>query len=221
MYGGWRDSGGVRRLVLALALVGLLYLFFAARSGQDIRLSLWVPHGGPAQVAAIANAAPGGLVGEAKGRGISDDSRPQGNPLGVRNTVITQGYGVGSHAPAEVWGAIDLAIDGDGDGAADPAGSLRHPIYATQSGMVALTPNSWPAGNHIWVANGQYRSGYSHLDSFAVTDGQPVRPGDLLGYVGSTGQSSGPHLDYQVWAMQDGQWVNLDPLGFGALDPGI
>jgi murein DD-endopeptidase MepM/ murein hydrolase activator NlpD len=200
-------------LVLALALIGLLYLFFTVRGGQDSRLSQWSPPG-----ASIANAAPGGLIGDAQGRGFGDDARPQGNPLGVRNTVMTQGYGVGSHAPAATWGAVDLAIDGNGDGVADPEGTLRHPIYATQSGVVTLAPNSVPAGNHIWVANSQYRTGYSHLDSFAATDGQQVRPGDLIGYVGATGQASGPHLDYQVWAMQGGQWVNQNPLDFGALD---
>ncbi|MEI8307871.1 MAG: M23 family metallopeptidase [Chloroflexales bacterium] len=216
MYGSWRGSGGVRNLVLALALIGLLYLFFTARSGQNARLSLWTPSGGAAP-ASISNAVPGGLFGVAKSRNLGDDSRPQGNPLGVHNTVITQGYGVGSHAPAAVWGAVDLAIDGDGDGVADPAATMKHPIYATQSGVAALTPNSWPAGNHIWVANNQYRTGYSHLDSFVVTDGQSVYPGDMIGYVGSTGQSSGPHLDYQVWVMQGGEWVNQNPLDFGAL----
>jgi murein DD-endopeptidase MepM/ murein hydrolase activator NlpD len=204
MYGGWRDAGGARTVVLALALVGLIYLFFNLRGGPDARLSFWSP--------------PGGLVGQAQGRGFGADSRPQGNPLGDPNTVMTQGYGVGSHAPAATWGAVDLAIDANGDRSADPEGSLQHPVYATHSGVVKLSPNSWPAGNHIWVSNDQYRSGYSHLSSFAVSDGQTVATGDLIGYVGSSGQSSGPHLDYQVWAMQAGQWVNQNPLEFGALD---
>jgi murein DD-endopeptidase MepM/ murein hydrolase activator NlpD len=47
-----------------------------------------------------------------------------------------------------------------------------------------------------------------------VQEGQTVKRGDVIGYVGSTGDSSGPHLDYQVW--QDG--VNVNPLDFGALD---
>jgi len=217
MYGGRQDSGGVRSLVLALALIGLLFLFFTAHSEQNAHLSLWAPSGGAAQ----APVAPGGLVGIAKSRSVGADSRPQGNPLGSRNTVITQGYGVGSHVPAATWGAVDLAIDGNGDGAAEPAATMNHPIYATQSGVVALTANSWPAGNHIWVTNSQYRTGYSHLSSFGVTDGQSVHSGDMIGYVGSTGQASGPHLDYQVWAMQGGEWVNQNPLDFGALDPGF
>jgi murein DD-endopeptidase MepM/ murein hydrolase activator NlpD len=131
---------------------------------------------------------------------------------------MTQGYGVGSHAPAEAWGAIDLAIDGNGDGGADPEGTWEHPVYATHAGVVTISPNSWPAGNHIWVANSQYRTGYSHLSGFAVATGQEVKPGDLIGYIGSTGMSSGPHLDYQVWVMESGGWVNKNPLDFGAAD---
>jgi murein DD-endopeptidase MepM/ murein hydrolase activator NlpD len=141
-----------------------------------------------------------------------------GNPLQAPNTVMTQGYGVGTHAPAEVWGAVDLAIDGNGDGAADADGTWDQPIYATQPGVVKTTPNSQPAGNHIWVGNNDYRTGYAHLSSFAVSDGQQVRRGDLIGYIGSTGMSSGPHLDYQVWERQGDTWVNVNPLDYGALD---
>ena len=53
--------------------------------------------------------------------------RPSGNPLRDRRTVITQGDGVGSHAPAGVWGGIDLAIERDGDGTADPQGPWHAP----------------------------------------------------------------------------------------------
>lgn len=154
-----------------------------------------------------------------RGRGLPDDARPQGNPLRAPNTVVTQGYGVGTHAPAEVWGAIDLALDGDGDGKADPEGTWERPVYATHSGAVTVTPNSYPGGNHVWVTNAAYRTGYAHLASFAVSDGQEVRRGDLIGYVGSSGMSSGPHLDYQVWVRQDARWVNVNPLEYGALEP--
>ncbi|NTV66014.1 MAG: M23 family metallopeptidase [Oscillochloris sp.] len=209
MYGGRHDTIGLRTVVLALALIGLIYLFFNLQGTQNPQISFWSP---------IGNSATSGLFGQAQGRGFGPDARPQGNPLADSHTVMTQGYGVGTHAPAATWGAVDLAIDGNGDRTADPEGSLQHPIYATHSGVVKLTPNSWPAGNHIWVSNDQYRTGYSHLVSFAVADGQTVAPGDLIGYLGSSGQSSGPHLDYQVWQMQAGQWANQNPLDFGALD---
>jgi murein DD-endopeptidase MepM/ murein hydrolase activator NlpD len=120
---------------------------------------------------------------------------------------------VGSHAPAETWGGIDIAIDGNGDGDADPHGSQGAPVYATMHGVVKVTPNSVPAGNHIWVTGDQYKTGYAHLSAFAVETGQVVDRGALIGYIGSTGRSSGPHLHYDVW--KDG--VNQNPLDYGAM----
>lgn len=213
----------VRPLTIVLALFGAGYLWLQLGRGDEASLSRWRSVGdGAAVVAAnLAAPAPAGLSGVAQaqqGRGLPADRRPQGNPLQVINAVMTQSYGVGSHAPAEIWGAIDLAVDGDGDGAADPDGSWNQPIYATHDGVVRVTPNSYPAGNHIWVTNDQFRTGYSHLAEFAVSDEQQVRRGDLIGYLGSTGMSTGPHLDYQVWEMRGGTWVNVNPLDYGALD---
>ncbi len=154
-------------------------------------------------------------TGAMYGRGLTSYAyRPAGNPLKKPNTVMTQDYGVGTHAPAHVWGAIDLAIDGDKDGEADPEGTQGTPIYATHSGIVQCRRDTWPAGNHVWIVNLQYKTGYAHLQDFAVTNGQLVQPGDVIGYVGSTGQSSGPHLDYQIWKKEGGSWVNVDPKGF-------
>jgi hypothetical protein len=155
----------------------------------------------------------------AGGIGVSSDDAPTGNPLNATNTVMTQGYGVGTHAPAASWGAIDLALDSNGDGVADPDGTWERPIYATHSGIVQLTPNSYPAGNHVWVINDSYKTGYAHLQGFAVENGQAVARGTVIGYIGSTGMSSGPHLDYQVWRKQGSRWINVNPLDYGALKP--
>jgi transcriptional regulator with XRE-family HTH domain len=123
--------------------------------------------------------------------------------------VITQGYGVGSHAPATLWGAVDLAVDGDGDGAADPGATWYAPVVASHAGVVRVDLNSYPAGNHVWVndSTSPWRTGYSHLAMVTVISGQRVRAGEVIGLAGSTGEASGPHLDYQVW---DGE-VNVDP----------
>jgi murein DD-endopeptidase MepM/ murein hydrolase activator NlpD len=142
---------------------------------------------------------------------VPASAQPRGNPLNAINTVMTQDYGIGTHAPANVWGAIDLALDGNGDGTADPEGTQGRPIYATHDGVVKVSANSYPAGNHVWVINEHYKTGYAHLQSFAVSAGQTVRRGDVIGYIGSTGQSSGPHLDYQVWEWRGGAWVNVNP----------
>jgi len=138
---------------------------------------------------------------------------PWGNPTHSTRVVMTQGYDVGTHAPAAVWGGIDLAIDGDGDGDADPAVSMGAPVYATMNGIVETQADTMPAGNHLWIKNERYKVGYGHLKAFAVENGQTVQRGDLIGYMGSTGQSSGPHLHYHIW--QDG--INVNPLDFGAL----
>jgi hypothetical protein len=148
------------------------------------------------------------LIDEWRGSG----ERPAGSPLGVAPVVLTQGYAVGTHAPAATWGAIDLAVAGG------PGATHGQPVYATHAGTVIVTPNSYPAGNHVWVVGETYRTGYAHLASFVVQDGQAVQAGDQIGTVGSTGKSSGPHLDYQVWQRQGEQWVNVNPLDYGALE---
>ncbi len=206
-------------LPLVILVTSLALLWFSA-GGDPLRISAW----GNQRVivpADVSNRAPTkGLSGFAapgqQGRGLPGEQRPYGNPLRAANTVLTQGYGVGSHAPAAIWGAVDLALDSDGDGVADPVGTQGQPVYATHIGVIQTTADSHPAGNHIWLTNDTYRTGYSHLAGFAVSNGQVVSQGELIGFVGSTGMSSGPHLDYQVWVQQSGSWVNVNPLDYGA-----
>jgi transcriptional regulator with XRE-family HTH domain len=144
-------------------------------------------------------------------RFVLSERGPLGCPVtpSQGRVVMTQGYGVGSHAPAATWGAIDLAVDGDGDGYAEPAASWYTPIVATHDGVVTVTLDSYPGGNHVWVRSNDtpWRTGYAHLALVTVISGQYVRAGDVIGMLGSSGMSSGPHLDYQVW---NGS-VNVDP----------
>jgi murein DD-endopeptidase MepM/ murein hydrolase activator NlpD len=128
---------------------------------------------------------------------------PLGCPLRPQSgeVVMTQGYAVGTHSPADVMGAIDLAIDGG-----TTFGSV---VLATHAGVARTQPDTWPAGNHIWVmddASG-WRTGYAHLSAFLVSDGQFVEAGAPIGLVGSTGYSTGPHLHYHVWHYG----TNVDP----------
>jgi murein DD-endopeptidase MepM/ murein hydrolase activator NlpD len=136
---------------------------------------------------------------------------PVGCPLqpATGRVVMTQGYGVGSHAPADVWGAVDLAVDGNGDGSADRDATLYTPVVATHGGVVQVSLDSWPGGNHVWLTDpgSGWSTGYAHLAFVMVEHGQTVAPGAYLGLAGSTGQSSGPHLDYQVWY----GGTNIDP----------
>jgi hypothetical protein len=57
-----------------------------------------------------------------------------------------------------------------------------------------------PNGNYVKIRhNGTYTSGYLHLSEISVAPGQTVQQGETIGYVGSTGRSTGPHLDYRLW----------------------
>lgn len=137
--------------------------------------------------------------------------RPDGSPIAHPCVVITQGYGVGTHAPAATWGAVDLAVDATGDGVPEPESTQGQPVVATHDGVAEVTWGSWPGGNHVWVIGARYRTGYAHLATITVEQGQAVRAGDPIGQVGSTGWSTGPHLDYQVWERVGEAWVNRDP----------
>ncbi|MBC8162430.1 MAG: M23 family metallopeptidase [Roseiflexaceae bacterium] len=197
----------LRTVLIGVALIGLLVLFFQNQPAPVI--SGW----GGSGSATIGERA-GTIRGEANpiGAGLGLVTVPQGSPLGTVQAVMTQSYGVGSHAPAEVWGGVDLAVDSDGDGQADPAATMGTPIYATHSGVASVRPDTWPAGNYLAIVNDEYKTAFAHLERYAVEDGEQVQVGQVIGYVGATGQASGPHLHYEVWQ----RGVNTNPLDFGA-----
>lgn len=86
------------------------------------------------------------------------------------------------------------------------------PIYATGDGVVDRADNTASGyGNHIVIRHGfGYESLYAHLSKYNCRAGQRVKRGDVIGYVGSTGRSEGPHCHYEVH--KDGKVVN--PLNF-------
>jgi len=74
------------------------------------------------------------------------------------------------------------------------------PVYATGDGKVEMAKKSKRGyGNQVRINHSfSYKTLYGHLDSFVVRRGQKVKRGDLIGYVGSTGTSTAPHLHYEV-----------------------
>jgi murein DD-endopeptidase MepM/ murein hydrolase activator NlpD len=201
----------VQKILLMLALVGLGSLLLQTRPGQPV-ISTWRTSDSAPPDAQAAPGISGAAAPSSNGPAFGQPAAPSENPLHNAHTILTQGYGVGSHAPAEVWGGVDLAIDGHGDGQADPQGTDGAPIYATISGRARVKPNTWPAGNYLAIEGDGYKVAYAHLSRYAVEDGQQIQRGDVVGYVGATGEASGPHLHYEVW--QDGK--NVNPLDFGA-----
>ncbi len=82
----------------------------------------------------------------------------------------------------------------------DVAGDLNDPLYAVDSGVVVYSGwNDWGYGNVVAIDHGNgFQSLYAHLESINVGCLGYVTQGDVIGYMGSTGNSSGPHLHYEL-----------------------
>ena len=73
------------------------------------------------------------------------------------------------------------------------------PVVATANGTVTSAQRSGAYGNMIVIDHGfGISTRYAHLDSYRIKPGDPVRRGDVVGYAGSTGRSTGDHLHYEV-----------------------
>lgn len=85
-------------------------------------------------------------------------------------------------------------------------------VYATGDGVVELVERKrWGYGKSIVINHGfGYKTRYAHLSAFKVKQGQKVKRGELIGLIGSSGKSTGPHLHYEV--IQNGKKVN--PIGY-------
>lgn len=103
---------------------------------------------------------------------------------------LSSGFGMRRHpllGSRRFHAGVDLAA---------PAGS---PIRAASDGVV--TSAGWNGGYGLLVSLGHANNRetrYGHLSRLAVRIGQSVKRGDLIGYVGSTGRSTGPHLHYEL-----------------------
>lgn len=123
---------------------------------------------------------------------------PSGRPLSSKYGV-TSGFGTRKHPITRVT----KLHDGIDYGA--PSGT---PIYATHSGKIISAGSGGSAwGNQVLIAgSGGITTRYAHQSRVAVRSGQQVTKGQLIGYVGSTGYATGPHLHYAVYV--NGKPVN-------------
>jgi murein DD-endopeptidase MepM/ murein hydrolase activator NlpD len=81
----------------------------------------------------------------------------------------------------------------------DLAGPTGTPVYATADGIVGKAERFGSYGKYIQIEHGgEMETRFAHLSGYNVVAGQRVRKGDLIGYIGSTGRSTGPHLHYEV-----------------------
>jgi murein DD-endopeptidase MepM/ murein hydrolase activator NlpD len=117
--------------------------------------------------------------------GVSIPSRA---PLAASST--TSSYGMRTHpvlGGMHAHKGIDLAA---------PVGT---PVYATADGTVERADWFSSYGRYVAIEHGSaLETRYAHMSRLAVAAGQHVNKGDIVGYVGTTGRSTGPHLHYEV-----------------------
>lgn len=118
------------------------------------------------------------LAGELK---ISSEFGLRLNPFGGRNYEIHDGL--------------------------DFSGPVGEPILATAEGVVIQAENGGGYGLHVRLDHGfGYETLYGHMSDIQVKIGDRVKRGDIIGYLGNTGRSSGPHLHYSIY--RHGEAVN-------------
>jgi len=94
----------------------------------------------------------------------------------------------------------------------DFAAPMGTPIYATADGAIKFSGFSTNGyGNHVIINHGfGYETLYGHMVRVNVSQGEQVKRGQVIGYVGSTGKSTGPHLHYEVHKSN----TQIDPINF-------
>ncbi len=120
--------------------------------------------------------------------GVGETRGAMGRPV---NGPITSNFGSRRH-PVLGYVRMHSGMDfGAGYGA---------PIYAVTDGIIAYAGRKGGYGNFVQINHGGgLATGYGHMSRIAAQPGQSVRRGQIIGYVGSTGLSTGPHLHYELY----------------------
>jgi murein DD-endopeptidase MepM/ murein hydrolase activator NlpD len=118
----------------------------------------------------------------------------------VNNRKITSGFGWREDPVRPVAGHMTFHR------AVDLAGKIGDPVKAAMKGTVLHVDNNRNLGNFIILKHGEYQTLYAHLSSVLVNKGEGVNQGQLIGRVGETGYTTGPHLHFE--AFRNGNRVN-------------
>jgi murein DD-endopeptidase MepM/ murein hydrolase activator NlpD len=122
---------------------------------------------------------------------------PKGWPV---EGYVTSPFGLREHptsGESEFHSGVDIA--------AEPG----RPVKATGEGIVSFSGWNGANGNLVVIEHGAgFSTFYAHNKMVAVRTGQRVKRGDIISYIGSTGNSTGPHVHYEVWL--NGKAVNPD-----------
>jgi len=159
----------------------LLYGGLQLASGKKVDMLKW-QHGGKSEWF------------EASGVG---QKRP-GLAKPVSNARLSSTFGMRRH-PILGYSRMHAGVD--------YAAASGTPIYAVTEGRVSYAGRHGGHGNYVKLNHsGGLATGYAHMSRIAVASGQYVKRGQVIGYVGSTGLSTGPHLHYEVY--RGGRTIN-------------
>ena len=93
------------------------------------------------------------------------------------------------------------------------------PIICTADGTVAYVGTDTDYGHYVRVFHGEFHSFYAHLSQGSVHVGQPMKRGDQIGLSGNTGNTTGPHLHYEIRLGIENDYAPWTPLPMGRVDP--
>jgi murein DD-endopeptidase MepM/ murein hydrolase activator NlpD len=142
------------------------------------------------------------LVGALKGRQEKLDRTPSISPVDPQESWISSSYGVRTSpftGKEQFHPGVDIA------------GAEKTPIIAPAKGTVDFVGKDGALGMTVRIKHDScYESTYGHLDKAAVKKGQQVHRGDVIGYMGNTGRSTGHHLHYEI----EKNGKNVNPLSY-------
>ena len=162
----------------------------AAKQGTGIEVSIPAPEPEPAPVAEKAAGATGSAAAPAGSseEPASDAASTSSGYLRPVSGPITSGYGGRVHPVLGYFKGHDGVDFGAACGA---------PVHAAKSGTVIAVEYHHASGNRVKIDHGNgVVTGYYHLQGFNTSVGATVGAGDTIGYVGSTGRSTGCHLHF-------------------------
>lgn len=136
-----------------------------------------------------------GSGGSGSTSGGSSSSSGLASP--IPGASITSPYGMRLHPILHIWKLHDGTDFGAGCGT---------PIHAAAAGTVTEEYYNGGYGNRLFIDHGALTTAYNHLSGYAVRVGQHVTQGQVIGYVGTTGYSTGCHLHFMLWV--NGTMVN-------------
>lgn len=156
-----------------------------------------------AAAAAASSSSSGNSSGSSSGSGYSGSSVSSSGFIWPTSThYVTCAYGYRVH-PITGNYSFHSGID--------IGASSGSPIYASKSGTVTTATYSYVYGNYVTINHGDgFSTLYGHMTNYVVSPGQYVSRGQVIGYVGSTGWSTGAHLHFTIY--KNGSTVN--PLSY-------